>query len=84
MYSNQERSSEELSALALTSSNTILSVAHHTQPDPDINIYSPRFITGGSPHPGVIVEPPGLANVEPPPLRYRPRLPKYLSETGKL
>ncbi|MEQ1606446.1 MAG: strawberry notch family protein [Pyrinomonadaceae bacterium] len=32
----------------------------------------------------MLVEPPGLANVEPPPLRYRPRLPKDLSETGKL
>ncbi|MBK7510666.1 MAG: strawberry notch family protein [Chloracidobacterium sp.] len=84
MYSIQERSSEGLSAPVLTSSNTTPTVEHHSQPDLDINIYSPRFIIGGSPHPGVIVEPPGLANVEPPPLRYRPRLPKDLSETGKL
>ncbi len=84
MYSIQERSSEGLSAPELTSCNTTPTVEHHSQPDLDINIYSPRFIIGGSPHPGVIVEPPGLANVEPPPLRYRPRLPKDLSETGKL
>ncbi|MBL0239520.1 MAG: strawberry notch family protein [Chloracidobacterium sp.] len=52
--------------------------------EPDIQIYSPRYVLGGSPHPGVIVEPPGLANVEPPAIKYRPRLPKYLSQTGKL
>lgn len=46
--------------------------------------YFPRHIVGGSPHPGVIVETPGLANVEPPPISYRPHLPKELSETGKL
>lgn len=84
MYSIQERSSQGLPTAVLTSSDTPPTVEHHPQPDLDINIYSPRFITGGSPHPGVIVEPPGLANVEPPQLRYRPRLPKYLSETGKL
>ena len=84
MYSIQERSSEGLPAPVLTSSERTPIVEHNHQPDLDINIYSPRFITGGSPHPGVIVEPPGLANVEPPHIRYRPRLPKHLSETGKL
>ncbi|MBK7934509.1 MAG: strawberry notch family protein [Acidobacteria bacterium] len=84
MYSIQERSSEGLPAPVLTSSERTPIVEHNHQPDLDINIYSPRFITGGSPHPGVIVEPPGLANVEPPQIRYRPRLPKHLSETGKL
>ena len=61
-----------------------ISTVEQTTSDPDIQIYSPRYVFGGSPHPGVIVEPPGLANVEPPPIRYRPRLPKYLSDTGKL
>jgi len=83
MYSIQERSSQGLPATALTLSNTS-GREEQTQDDLEIHVYSPRFITGGSPHPGVIVEPPGLANVEPPPIRYRPRLPKYLSETGKL
>jgi len=46
--------------------------------------YASRFIIGGATHPGVIVEPPGLANVEPPPIQYRPYLPRQLSETGKL
>ncbi len=46
--------------------------------------YAPRFVVGGAPHPGVIVEPPALANVEPPPIRYRPCLPKDLCETGRL
>lgn len=46
--------------------------------------YAPRFVIGGASHPGVIVETPGLANVEPPPIYYRPHLPRELSETGKL
>ena len=46
--------------------------------------YSPHHIVGGSPHPGVIVETPGLANVEPPSIRYRPHLPRQLSDTARL
>lgn len=46
--------------------------------------YSPRYVVGGAAHPGVIVEPPGLANVEPPPITYRPHLPNELSTSGKL
>lgn len=46
--------------------------------------YAPRYVVGGASHPGVIVEPPGLANVEPPPITYRPYFPKELSESGKL
>ena len=46
--------------------------------------YVPHYIVGGAPHPGVIVETPGLANVEPPPITYRPHLPKELSISGKL
>ncbi|HMT09160.1 MAG: strawberry notch family protein [Acidobacteria bacterium] len=79
----QERSSEELSVPIIASSETPFAV-EHTESDADLQVYSPRYISGGSPHPGVIVEPPGLANVEPPPIRYRPHLPKCLSETGKL
>lgn len=79
----QERSSEELSVPIIASSETP-SAVEHIESDADLQVYSPRYISGGSTHPGVIVEPPGLANVEPPPIRYRPCLPKYLSETGKL
>ncbi len=46
--------------------------------------YSPHHIVGGSPHPGVIVETPGLANVNPPSIRYRPHLPRQLSDTARL
>ena len=83
MYPIQQRSSEGLHASVSTSCDAAATV-EHPQDDLEIHVYSPRFISGGSPHPGVIVEPPGLANVEPPPIRYRPCLPKYLSETGKL
>ena len=57
-----------------------------TEPDntPQVIAYAPRFVIGGASHPGVIVETPGLANVEPPPIYYRPHLPRELSETGKL
>ena len=42
--------------------------------------YQPHWITGGAKHPGLIVETPGLANVVPPPISYRPNLPRNLSE----
>jgi hypothetical protein len=83
MYSIQEQGSEEFPAPMIALGQPIATVEQTTS-DPDIQIYSPRYVLGGSPHPGVIVEPPGLANVEPPPIRYRPRLPKYLSDKGKL
>jgi len=83
MYPIQERSSGELPTPLPISSDEV-TTAEPTQGEPDVQVYSPRFIIGGAPHPGVIVEPPGLANVEPPPIRYRPHLPKYLSETGSL
>ena len=35
-------------------------------------IYQPHWILGGAKHPGLIVETPGLANVAPPPITYRP------------
>ncbi|MGH9946424.1 MAG: strawberry notch family protein [Pyrinomonadaceae bacterium] len=49
-----------------------------------ITAYVPRYIVGGAAHPGVIVEPPGLANVEPPPITYCPYLPSELCTGGKL
>jgi len=56
------------------------------EPDTENQVlaYTPRYVVGGARHPGVIVEPPGLANVEPPPIHYRPSLPTELAETGKL
>ena len=45
-------------------------------------IYVPHWITGGAKHPGLIVETPGLANVAPPPITYRPHLPQHLSENN--
>ncbi|HMO80004.1 MAG TPA: strawberry notch family protein [Pyrinomonadaceae bacterium] len=46
--------------------------------------YVPHHLVGGARHPGVIVETPGLANVEPPTISYRPHLPKELCTSGKL
>jgi len=54
------------------------------QSEDGIVAYRPRFVLGGAPHPGVIVEPPGLANVEPPPITYHPHLPTELCNSGKL
>jgi hypothetical protein len=44
--------------------------------------YQPHWITGGAKHPGLIVETPGLANVAPPPIIYRPHLPHSLNDLG--
>ena len=46
--------------------------------------YVPHYLIGGAKHLGLIVETPGLANVAPPPIVYRPHLPKSLSEQGTL
>lgn len=45
-------------------------------------IYLPYWITGGAKHPGLIVETPGLANVAPPAITYRPSLPYRLNNLG--
>jgi hypothetical protein len=45
-------------------------------------IYQPHWISGGAKHPGLIVETPGLANVAPPPITYRPHLPHCLNNLG--
>ncbi|MEP6850607.1 MAG: strawberry notch-like NTP hydrolase domain-containing protein, partial [Acidobacteriota bacterium] len=54
------------------------------EPTAQPQAYIPHYIVGGVPHPGVIVETPGLANVEPPPITYSPHLPKELCTSGKL
>ena len=55
-----------------------------TEPAKGPLVYKPHRISGGADHPGVIVETPGLANVSPPPVTYRPHLPRDLSEKGLL
>lgn len=54
------------------------------RPENESLIYVPHHLRGGAKHPGLIVETPGLANVAPPPIIYRPHLPKSLSENGLL
>jgi hypothetical protein len=44
-------------------------------------IYVPHYLAGGAKHPGLVVETPGLANVAPPAITYRPHLPKNLCES---
>lgn len=51
-------------------------------PAGDPLVYIPHWISGGAKHPDLIVETPGLANVVPPPISYRPHLPNHLSEKG--
>jgi hypothetical protein len=43
-------------------------------------LYTSHWVIGGAKHPGLIVETPGLVNVVPPPITYRPNLPRNLSE----
>ena len=69
-------------AVATAPSCSVQADDSHTQSQ--ILVYTPRYVVGGASHPGVIVETPGLANVEPPPITYRPHLPKELSISGKL
>ena len=45
-------------------------------------IYQPHWILGGAKHPGLIVETPGLANVAPPLITYRPLLPHSLNNSA--
>lgn len=42
-------------------------------------VYTPHYLRGGAKHPGLIVETSGLANVAPPPITYRPNLPRDLN-----
>lgn len=71
-------------ATAPFSGTAIAAASTKTEEPKTVIAYSPRHIDGGAPHPGVIVEPAGLANVEPPPINYRPHLPTELATTGKL
>ena len=70
------------SAAVATSSATAKVDVRETAVQPQA--YVPNHMAGGAPHPGVIVETPGLANVEPPPITYRPYLPEELCIDGKL
>lgn len=84
MLSSYQQSAGTAAPFSATAAATVS--VETSEPDtPNHNsAYAPRFVVGGASHPGVIVEPPGLANVEPPPIQYHPCLPKELSETGKL
>ncbi len=55
-----------------------------TEPDRQPLEYIPHYVTGGSDHPGNVVETPGLANVSPPAITYRPLLPRELAMDGRL
>lgn len=72
------------SPVAAATATAVSSQSDVPNTEGQILAYTPRYIVGGASHPGVIVEPPGLANVEPPQIHYRPSLPKDLSEFGKL
>ena len=52
------------------------------RPENEPLVYVSHHLAGGTKHPGVIVETPGLANVAPPPITYRPHLPASLSDDG--
>lgn len=51
---------------------------------PDENLYFCHHLSSGAPHPGVIVETAGLANIKPPRPVYRPQLPLELITSGKI
>jgi len=71
-------------AAAALVAETVSVSTSETPPESPILAYTPRYVIGGPSHPGVIIEPPGLANVEPPPITYRPHLPKELCTDEKL
>lgn len=83
MLSSYQQSAGTSAPFSTTAATTV-SVGSEPDTTSQMIAYAPHFIVGGASHPGVIVEPPGLANVEPPPIHYRPCLPKELSESGKL
>lgn len=84
MLSSYQRSAGTAAPFSATAAANAPVEASEPDTTNQIFAYAPRFVIGGASHPGVIVEPPGLANVEPPPIHYRPCLPIELSETGKL
>lgn len=84
MLSSHQQSARTVAPFSATAASTVPVETSEPDTTDQILAYAPRFIVSGAAHPGVIVEPPGLANVEPPPIHYRPILPKEISETGKL
>jgi len=84
MLSIQETTSTGITAPFVDSNLATPAQQEESECAGQILAYNPHHILGGSPHPGVIVETPGLANVEPPPITYRPHLPNELSLNGKL
>lgn len=84
MLSSYQQSADTAAPFSGTAAATVSVETSEPDTTNQIFAYAPRFVVGGAAHPGVIVEPPGLANVEPPPIHYRPCLPKELSETGKI
>ncbi|RIJ88488.1 MAG: hypothetical protein DCC44_13035, partial [Acidobacteria bacterium] len=84
MLSSYQQSAGTAAPFSATAAATVPVEASEPDTTDRMLAYAPRFVVGGAAHPGVIVEPPGLANVEPPSINYRPSLPKELSETGKL
>ncbi|MGD9560846.1 MAG: strawberry notch family protein [Pyrinomonadaceae bacterium] len=85
MLSSHQQSAGAAAPFSATAAATV-SVLEAPEPETTDRIlaYAPRFVIGGAVHPGVIIEPPGLANVEPPPITYRPHLPKDLCTEAKL
>lgn len=75
MLSIQETTSTGITAPFVDSNLATPAQQEESECAGQILAYNPHHILGGSPHPGVIVETPGLANVEPPPITYRPHLP---------
>ncbi len=84
MLSSHQQSARTVAPFSATAASTVPVEASEPDTTDQIQAYTPRFVVDGAAHPGVIVEPPGLANVEPPPITYRPCLPRELSETSKL
>lgn len=67
-----------------TAKITLATATKERERKPEPLVYAPHYVSGGAKHPGLIVETPGLANVAPPPVTYRPHLPHDLSEKGFL
>ncbi|MGD9563099.1 MAG: strawberry notch family protein [Pyrinomonadaceae bacterium] len=84
MLPSYQQSAGTAAPFSATAAATVPVEASEPDTTGQIQAYTPRFVVDGAAHPGVIVEPPGLANVEPPPITYRPCLPRELSETSKL
>jgi hypothetical protein len=82
---------QKLALLAETPSETAESVAQKEceetsakQNDSGESLYFCHHLTGGAAHPGIIVETAGLANIKPPRIVHRPRLPIELITSGKI